>query len=231
MKKFFLLCFISLLSHAEFIDQNTTTYSKVKSYCDNNQYKYCSEYKIEYLNFADDNFNEILKQLYKKTFNKFYKQNPQNDVKEMLSYNPERDLEIYQNIKFSFISSTNSTLTIQKEINSYTGGAHGSDVIEFLNYDTNDNKLIKLSDLFDIKKLKPILENFYKKSHNIQDLTDDGWFENSFKIAEQFAITKDGILFYYNSYEIKPYAYGHTKLLVPYSILKPAIKNNILNNL
>ena len=63
MKRFFLLCFISLLSHAEFIDQNTTTYSKVKSYCDNNQYKYCSEYKIEYLNFADDNFNEILKLL------------------------------------------------------------------------------------------------------------------------------------------------------------------------
>jgi len=59
---------------------------------------------------------------------------------------------------------------------------------------------------------------------------DGGLFENKIAYNDNFAVTKEGLKFYYNNYEIAPYASGPTEILITYSELNDLIsKNSILN--
>ena len=219
--RYILLLFTTILFASSI---KTYHYSKSKNYCDNNKWRYCSSYDINYTKFKNKKLNQIVNNLYTSNINEFYDANPQNDIKEVLEYKPERDLNMFFYNKLTLFTITKETLTIKQQITSYHGGAHGSDEIYFYNYGLKSHKLIKLQDIYNIKKLTKIAQNYYKKTHKIKNLVDDGWFENRFILAKEFAIMKKGILFYYNSYEIKPYSYGHTKFFIPYSILTPALR-------
>jgi len=53
------------------------------------------------------------------------------------------------------------------------------------------------------------------------------WFnEGNFKLNDNFLITTDGLKFFFNSYEIGPYAIGTTELLIPFSRIKNILKDN-----
>ncbi|HKY62130.1 MAG TPA: RsiV family protein, partial [bacterium] len=53
------------------------------------------------------------------------------------------------------------------------------------------------------------------------DLNDAGFtFENGFRLNENFAAGPEGLIFYFNPYEVASYADGPTELLIPYSELK-----------
>jgi hypothetical protein len=55
-------------------------------------------------------------------------------------------------------------------------------------------------------------------------------FENDqFFLPDNFAIVEEGITFFYNSYEIAPYAMGATELILRYDELKGIMpKNGVL---
>ena len=51
------------------------------------------------------------------------------------------------------------------------------------------------------------------------------WFKNDkFKLNNNFLITKKGIKFFFNSYEIGPYYFGTTEILIDYQSIKDLIK-------
>jgi Protein of unknown function (DUF3298) len=51
------------------------------------------------------------------------------------------------------------------------------------------------------------------------------WFkDNIFTLNNNFAITDQGILFYYNNYEIASYVYGPTKIFIPYDSIENLVK-------
>jgi hypothetical protein len=53
------------------------------------------------------------------------------------------------------------------------------------------------------------------------DLTTEGFFwDGSFKLSENFAVEKEGLRFYYNAYEVAPYAVDPTDLVIPRSELR-----------
>jgi len=57
------------------------------------------------------------------------------------------------------------------------------------------------------------------------------YFENDvFKLTANFAITKEGLKFLYNPYEIAPYALGQQEIIIPYAALGELIKPNSLLN-
>ena len=58
-----------------------------------------------------------------------------------------------------------------------------------------------------------------------QSLADAGfWFdEDKFTLNDNFAICCDGLIFYFNNYEITSYAAGPTKLVIPYEDIKDLI--------
>jgi len=112
-------------------------------------------------------------------------------------------------------------LSLENHLYTYLGGAHGNYGIKYINYNVESKKELSLNDLVDFNNSKflNIAEIEYRKSENIlpsESLINYGWFENKFQLANNFAITQDGILFSYDPYEIKAYSAGMTTFLLRY---------------
>lgn len=113
----------------------------------------------------------------------------------------------------------------------YTGGAHGLSTVLYYNFDLQNGRQLTLADLFVPgyeEELTRIGETQFRKMKQLsagETLSSAGfWFGNDrFKLNDNFAITKAGIAFYYNNYEIAPYAMGPTELLLTYQDLKTII--------
>ena len=116
-------------------------------------------------------------------------------------------------------------LTLRNRINEYTGGAHGMYIELWSNYDIRLHQTLSLEDLIqDTTALKEITESYFRKQEGLADTSsygNDYFFEDeTFVLADNFGLTKSGLLFYYNLYEIKPYVAGPTELLIPYQALR-----------
>lgn len=118
----------------------------------------------------------------------------------------------------------------------YTGGAHGNYGTFYNNYNVLKNTDYTLQDFInDRSALLKVAEEKFRQDEQISvthSLTDEYFFEEGkFSLPDNFILQKDGILFHYNIYEIKPYASGHTELIVPYksieTLLSPIAKEII----
>ena len=116
----------------------------------------------------------------------------------------------------------------------YEGGAHGNYGEICYNYEKATGKkinykaLIKNEDEF----LKLALKTFKEQHSNgaSEPISDIFNFENNkFHLTNNFSFTKDGIIFYYNPYEIAPYALGLIELFLPYDQLNGLI--NYINHI
>lgn len=124
---------------------------------------------------------------------------------------------------------TPHSLTLAVFQESYTGGAHPNHGTQYINY-FPDGRRIRLPDLFE-----PGYDAALKKAVDLQFRQQEGLRETDrlpdrFLIQgdrvpfhENFAITRQGLRFHFNPYEIKSYAEGDTELLIPYARL-PALK-------
>jgi len=151
-------------------------------------------------------------------------------LKEYNKINPKDILDIddplgsewNDDIDVKLLAVTNNTYTIKVDEDSYTGGAHGIYGTTYLNFTKNGTSL-KLDDLF-INGYRDKLLKIAKEEYLKKFKTMDDWFEpKKFKLADEFAITNRGLLFLYNIYEVKAFAFGQTKFIVPYSRLKDII--------
>jgi hypothetical protein len=117
--------------------------------------------------------------------------------------------------------------------NTYLGGAHPNSYTVFTVLDLNSGNKITLEDIF-IADYEPILnkvaeEEFrkLKELEEYEDLDEAGfWFDdNKFSINDNFALSDEGLTFYYNNYEITAYAYGPTELIIPLAKISQLIKD------
>jgi hypothetical protein len=113
---------------------------------------------------------------------------------------------------------------------SFTGGAHPNSFSNYMNFDLSNGNTLSLSGILSPgfeNTLNGMIDKKYRELHNIKpdsSLQDAGLFENSITYNDNFAVTKDGLLFYYNNYEIAPYVMGPTEIVIPYTEL-----GNLLN--
>lgn len=138
----------------------------------------------------------------------------------------------YKNVSCQVWTNTPLFMTLATAVDEYTGGAHGNHYTIISNIDLQKKKKISLKDIVEEEKLKQltkIAETQFRENENIADsvsLSKDFFFENGiFAINDNFGLTKKGLFFYYNEYEIRPYAEGPTLLEIPYEEVK-----NILNS-
>lgn len=114
---------------------------------------------------------------------------------------------------------------------SYTGGAHPNSAVHYATFDLQNGNRITLKDLFTEgfqERLNNVAEKRFRELKAIapnQTYADAGfWFENEqFKLTGNFAVGDTGVVFYYNNYEIAPYAMGPTELGISYRDLKELI--------
>lgn len=158
--------------------------------------------------------------------------------KFMLAY--QQDM-VNRNAKMIYTLQTKATIIRQDsslvamEISGYSfqGGAHGSSLTTFLNWDTKAHKHLSLSDLLIDNYKQPldsVAEKIFRKQENLSDnesLKNNYFFaKDQFSLNNNFLVTPTGLRFVYNEYEIKPYAAGKTELFIPYAQIKTLLRLN-----
>ncbi|MEE4255997.1 MAG: DUF3298 domain-containing protein, partial [Bacteroidales bacterium] len=143
--------------------------------------------------------------------------------KEYFTKYIEANIDIYDgghafNWEMSGITSIsmnrNGLLVYRADNYAYTGGAHGMGVSRFLVFDTQEHRKLEISQLFPdeaIAELSKRLENKYREMHYLDDdepLSETGLFDDHIVPSPNYWITESSISFFYNPYELAPYAMG-----------------------
>lgn len=193
--------------------------------------------KITYPYFLDEDENTGINTFLLTSFTKDSKNSSYQEVceefikqydslaKEDLDYT--QDWTSDQSVKVNF--QQYPFISLSNTIYEYTGGAHGNYGTFFINYNCKTQTTIELKDLFDVEQIKSltkIAEQIFRKQEGLNEGDDykDYFFDNGiFVIPSNFSIRKDGLLFQYGIYEIKPYVEGTTDLFVPYGAINSLI--------
>ena len=145
----------------------------------------------------------------------------------------------WQSLKFMNILMNGAhILSFYIDHYAFTGGAHGLMTRQYTVVNLWTGREVELKDIFkenSVQQLSQIIEEkIHMKLHlpTSQSLTDAGFFTDTIKPAENFYIARGGIGFYYNQYDIAPYASGSFDIFIPFSELNEVlIKGGVIREL
>jgi len=132
----------------------------------------------------------------------------------------------YADIEVKVLRENQDFTAVVCEKDYFTGGLHDLYDHQFLNYDKRNHRLITLESQLKpnkLQQLKTIAERIFRKDEHLSptDELDGYFFENAkFGLPASFSITGEGLMFFYEYYEIKPFAAGTTQLVIPFTELK-----------
>lgn len=117
---------------------------------------------------------------------------------------------------------------------SFMGGAHPNSYLQYFNISRETGDTLSLGNIFAAgfeKKLNELIDASFRKANNIQpgeNLTDKGGlFDNKITFNYNWKVNKDGSLtFYYNPYEIAPYAAGPIEVTLTKAEITPLLSEN-----
>lgn len=106
-----------------------------------------------------------------------------------------------------------------------TGGAHPNHRIKSVVYDTLNNKVISIDDLISYNENIINIISDYTRCIliNNKDIDVSMMYEGTRKIKSNFntfALTNDGLLIFFERYQVAPYYKGEFEVLIPYKYLK-----------
>ena len=117
--------------------------------------------------------------------------------------------------------------------NEYTGGAHGIYMSTFLNMDLRTLSPMRLDDIFvgDYKEpLTDLIWNQLMADNKVtthEALEDMGYASTGdITPTENFYLSREGVTFYYNVYDITPYSMGPVKVTIPFPMLEHLLGSN-----
>ncbi|MCC1485469.1 DUF3298 and DUF4163 domain-containing protein [Winogradskyella immobilis] len=133
-------------------------------------------------------------------------------------------------IETEVIYQSEEIITIVVNVYSDTGGAHGNDTIQLLNFNTETGALYDHSNIInDIEGFKSIAETYFIKSiKNDSESTSisEFFFGKSFQLPENIGFSEDGIVLLYNTYEVSTFNQGFTEFVIPFEEANPYLKIN-----
>ena len=155
-----------------------------------------------------------------------------DDFSDFRKEMPDYNLGWYYEARVEVEVLTDTLLSLSVDEEFFTGGAHGGSGRYFININphtgadfTLDNFLKENTD----DALRSIGERLFRREQELADTAslEANMFEfpnNHFELSKNYGFTQEGIEFYYNSYEIAPYAMGPSEVLIPYDTLRSLIR-------
>jgi hypothetical protein len=238
-----------------FLNENLTyemvKYHKKSVGCDSLRNENCAEIKIEFpkISFPE---NKIVEEKINKTIVDFFSKDIMGGL-ESVDFNTLIDgfIQDYESFKKEFPDAPQSWTverTGEVKLNKanifsidyteyvFTGGAHPNTFVSFKNFNLTNGEEITLDELISLEnqnELTKIAEKEFRKLKKLNPDDDLGkagfWFEDDeFSLNDNFLITDNSLIFYYNNYDITAYAFGPTELIVPYSEIKSLVSENSL---
>lgn len=151
-----------------------------------------------------------------------------NDLKE----NPDWVVGYSTEIKDTVPLLNSKVVTIQMDGYSFTGGAHPNPFGLLVSYDLSKGaKPLEIIDLVsDTNAVRPALERAYKVLKGLKEtdpLSDLVYPEiKQIPMPGNVGVAANGIRFFYNAYEIAPYAVGSSDVLLTWEQLGPLADKN-----
>ena len=142
----------------------------------------------------------------------------------------EGDVEYMQDSYTCRLADSSNTFLSMYIFSEYYGfgAAHGQHGISVINVDLKTGNQIKLKDVL-ADNYKSTLKALGKRKFLEQNGNDEGWFLEDgqpFELPEVFSITRKGITFTYQVYEIGPYAAGAPEVFLSIKDLGSLLKVN-----
>jgi len=166
-----------------------------------------------------------------------FKKETEKAVKEVIVESkkegwPLRTGSVYT--EFEAQINDNKTMNIAVTYYQYTGGAHGYSYKETVNLDLENEKELSLKELFagSDTYLQVLTDEILKEMHKQKDDLFPETLEN-FKASDdlKFYLTDDAIVFYFDPYEVGPYASGIVEFKVPYDSLRDVLNKDYAERL
>ncbi|MCX2739074.1 DUF3298 and DUF4163 domain-containing protein [Pontibacter anaerobius] len=112
----------------------------------------------------------------------------------------------------------------------YAGGAHPNSYLSLQSFDSSGRQL-RINDIVtDTTHFQQLVEQEFRRTRSTvgdKPLAEAGLFleGNTLPLPRQAGLTPQGLRLYYNAYEIGPYAFGPTDLLLTYQELGPLLRS------
>lgn len=133
-------------------------------------------------------------------------------------------------VKTSAAEGRPGVITYLSDIYSFTGGAHGMNLVKAMNFDTATGAKIGKADFFAADADSVVTEGIIKnlsaqyKTDGLDGLKDKGVFAlGEPYVPDNFVLGKDSVTFIYQPYDVAAYALGTIRASVPYSDIETAI--------
>lgn len=124
-------------------------------------------------------------------------------------------------------------LTIKFETYAYTGGAHPNSNLSFYTFDRATGRPLTLRDMVsDTTALLSLVEKSFRTQQALlpqDNLEERGYFlrDGRFFLPANVGLSRKGMVFYYNPYEIAAYALGPIEVTVPYQQLNGILREDL----
>jgi hypothetical protein len=118
----------------------------------------------------------------------------------------------------------NGILSLSVEMYSYAeGAAHGLTVVKSLTFDLKTGRVYRLRDLFRLNSnYKAIINDFIRQEIKAKDIPLIAKF-TGISEDEDFYLTENALVIYFQLYEYTPYAYGIPEFAIPYRALQRVV--------
>jgi hypothetical protein len=127
------------------------------------------------------------------------------------------------------VSNADGLLSLGYTYYAYSGGAHGNHGTKLVTYDVKNKKVLTLDDVFKPNYKTTLNAAIMRVARRYFGVKPNESLEGSALVStveanNNYAISKKGILFNYEPYEIASYAQGEIQLFVPFDDLKSILK-------
>jgi len=151
---------------------------------------------------------------------------------EVLSYDYEdENITYFLAVDYEVISFDEHIISVCLNINPYMGGAHGMQYFKTINYSIDENRILKLSDLFEpgydhMKKISVYCSmDLICQMHERGFMPDEEWIEDGTDPSytdtfTNWLISPRGLIVKFPAYQVGPYAAGDFTVVIPYGELE-----------
>ena len=142
--------------------------------------------------------------------------------------------ELFQNINCHTLQLSDDYIVFTVECSEYSGGAHPSYSASFLNYDVRNKNVLDFNEIFlpgnDDAILSQVVKALCGRFHaaSLQELQEQaGFFIDSLFLTHNVYLTRENVVFFFNPYEIAPWAEGPVEVPVPWYEVDQFITANV----
>lgn len=126
-------------------------------------------------------------------------------------------------IKARIARDAGTRLIYEIDRTEFRGGAHGLTTKKYLNINRATKKLLTLRDVFSQDSKEKLTELLVRQAMANEKVASAQALSCQPVPTENFALMSDGVLFYYNPYDIAPYARGAIEIKLPYRKIAPLL--------